>query len=1087
MMKKLYYLIALLFISFVGMESAAQTTIFDVSGSSGLPVTWSATNNTGTDIDRGSYLLVDAASPEPDFITTASYDLSAFLTAKVFVDVATFGGGSTNPLTIQVSNNGVAFSTIGTSATPTSSSYVRDNEIVLSSISARTIIRFVGGASGRGVRIQNLKLIADGTAGGNLAPSITNISNTPTAPESTDAVTISADVTDSDGVNNVELQYGFAAGVYDQTSIAMTNNIGDTYTAAIAEQPNGTTVFYQIVATDSNASPATATSAEQSYMVMDPVPAPSLIITEVADPGDNANARFVEVYNNGAATIDFSVTPVYLGRYANSNTTSENEQLAGTLAPGSYLVIAGSGVNFTSAYGFSPDAISGAVSGNGDDTYALFAGSSGSASTLFDVYGEIGTDGSGELWEYENGRAVRNSVADMPSTVWQDASWTITSANVTDMTPGEGESIQYTYDGTAWTPNAPSDVAGKSTSSDDIDVLSGSVALIGDVDIRNITVQDGTTLDLGANAINLKGNFNVLGLGTIAGEEAFLNFGGVNAQEINASKITFKNLILNNANGLTLNGVVSLVGALQLTNGLLTSNDNLIMKSSAGKSAILLGVTSGSITGNVTVEQFYPAQRAFRFVSSPVTMVGTIFSNWQQSGLNVGGSGYEAGLGTAITGGDLSDGFDQSTSNNPSAFYYDNIASVWTAIPNTNDAITGSLAAGDAIRLYIRGDRGVSLTTSGQTPIDTKLTTYGTLATGDVEVTNINADDSNFSLIGNPYQAQVDFDALLSDPSATNDINTNTFFVWDPTISPEGAYVAYNLSTGSNVSGSEVNQFIQPNQAIFVSTSDDAIGGIIPRITFKESFKSSSSSTTGVYSDNGIQDLIRVSIIAGSDLASGRGRDGVVVRFTAAGNNSIDQYDFRKMFNPNENLSIFQNSSDHLTISEMQIPINGQEIAFNLSGLLEDDYTFQIDNTYTGSQNVYFYDAFLNINTLLSNGVNTISKAFDRSEAGSMDASRFKLVFSDQTLGFNEVSNSTFSVYPNPLGDEEVLMVNNLIPNEVLTVNVYNSTGQLVKTYKNRTQNREHGLNVFVGLKKGVYLVTLNQGYNTTTIKLLKK
>ncbi|MEP0480907.1 MAG: hypothetical protein ABJD23_11845, partial [Nonlabens sp.] len=109
-------------------------------------------------------------------------------------------------------------------------------------------------------------------ASANLAPSIANISNSPAAPTSTDVVTINVDVTDADGLSSVELQYGFASGVYDQTPVAMVLSSGDTYQASIAAQADGTTVYYQIVAIDANASPETTTSSEQNYIVLNPQP-----------------------------------------------------------------------------------------------------------------------------------------------------------------------------------------------------------------------------------------------------------------------------------------------------------------------------------------------------------------------------------------------------------------------------------------------------------------------------------------------------------------------------------------------------------------------------------------------------------------------------------------------------------------------------------------------------------------------------------------------------------------------------------------------------------------------------------------------
>src|SRR5699024_5845529 len=109
--------------------------------------------------------------------------------------------------------------------------------------------------------------------GGNPAPIITNIILTPTTVTSSDAVSISAEITDSDGVASVSLNWGTNSGNLTKT-IAMSPGTGDTYTTVshIPSQPDGTTVYYEISATDAHASPATNTTGELSYTVQDPLP-----------------------------------------------------------------------------------------------------------------------------------------------------------------------------------------------------------------------------------------------------------------------------------------------------------------------------------------------------------------------------------------------------------------------------------------------------------------------------------------------------------------------------------------------------------------------------------------------------------------------------------------------------------------------------------------------------------------------------------------------------------------------------------------------------------------------------------------------
>ncbi|ALO15848.1 hypothetical protein L21SP5_02215 [Salinivirga cyanobacteriivorans] len=105
------------------------------------------------------------------------------------------------------------------------------------------------------------------------APVVQNIVATPDAPTSSDAVSISADVTDADGtIASVELNWGTTSGTLDQ-NITMSNATDDTYVtdSDIPAQADGTTVYYEIVAEDNDAN--VTTTSEMMYEVFDPTSA----------------------------------------------------------------------------------------------------------------------------------------------------------------------------------------------------------------------------------------------------------------------------------------------------------------------------------------------------------------------------------------------------------------------------------------------------------------------------------------------------------------------------------------------------------------------------------------------------------------------------------------------------------------------------------------------------------------------------------------------------------------------------------------------------------------------------------------------
>ena len=108
-------------------------------------------------------------------------------------------------------------------------------------------------------------------------PVVENIVATPDAPTSSDAVSISADITDADGtIDSVALLWGTVSGTLEDT-INMSASSGDTYVTDtdIPAQADGTTVYYQIVAVDNDMNETV--SSEMMYEVVD------ITVVQVAD------------------------------------------------------------------------------------------------------------------------------------------------------------------------------------------------------------------------------------------------------------------------------------------------------------------------------------------------------------------------------------------------------------------------------------------------------------------------------------------------------------------------------------------------------------------------------------------------------------------------------------------------------------------------------------------------------------------------------------------------------------------------------------------------------------------------------------
>ena len=161
----------------------------------------------------------------------------------------------------------------------------------------------------------------------------------------------------------------------------------------------------------------------------------SLLISEVADPDNVSLAKYVELYNSGSVSIDFSNETWYLARQANGSTWI-NTQLIGSVGAGETYIVSYNSTVFLSSYGFAADKNSSVASGNGDDAYFLYYGGNNAIGTLIDAYGVMDVDGSGEDWEYTDTKAVRIFNVTVPDSTWNANEWFISNtADDTNMTP----------------------------------------------------------------------------------------------------------------------------------------------------------------------------------------------------------------------------------------------------------------------------------------------------------------------------------------------------------------------------------------------------------------------------------------------------------------------------------------------------------------------------------------------------------------------------------------------------------------------------------------------------------------------------
>ena len=154
-----------------------------------------------------------------------------------------------------------------------------------------------------------------------------------------------------------------------------------------------------------------------------------VFMTELADPNNNANVRYIELYNAGATAVDFTENSGWrLDKYTNASATvSQTLSLTGTIPAGGFYIIA-TGTDdgdFMTVYGVSADQFDGennnVAGSNGDDNIELYDGNG----TLIDQFGVPGEDGTNTNHEFEDGRAERIASVTTGNPTWDVAEWDI--------------------------------------------------------------------------------------------------------------------------------------------------------------------------------------------------------------------------------------------------------------------------------------------------------------------------------------------------------------------------------------------------------------------------------------------------------------------------------------------------------------------------------------------------------------------------------------------------------------------------------------------------------------------------------------
>ena len=153
-----------------------------------------------------------------------------------------------------------------------------------------------------------------------------------------------------------------------------------------------------------------------------------VFITELADPNNEAGARYIELYNAGSSSVD--LTGWVIQRYSNGNatpTSGSKDNLTGSIAAKGFYIIANNPTIYKTTFKKTADfdgQDTGASGSNGDDQVELL----NVAGTSVDIFGVPGEDGSNTCHEFEDGRAERKSTVTTGNNgTWNEANWNVWS------------------------------------------------------------------------------------------------------------------------------------------------------------------------------------------------------------------------------------------------------------------------------------------------------------------------------------------------------------------------------------------------------------------------------------------------------------------------------------------------------------------------------------------------------------------------------------------------------------------------------------------------------------------------------------
>lgn len=165
---------------------------------------------------------------------------------------------------------------------------------------------------------------------------IEKIEFTPSKVTPDNDVTVTATITDLQGVTAAKIQYKVNGGA--QSDVNMTKGSGDTFTGVIPKQADKAVVVFTVSA--DNKAGVTAISNEQTYTVgAEPIDYTKLVLNEI-----DGNSKAIELYNTGTVALSLKGVSLIKNNDGSKSWWTGTDE-SGKIPAGGYVVIIQSNPN----------------------------------------------------------------------------------------------------------------------------------------------------------------------------------------------------------------------------------------------------------------------------------------------------------------------------------------------------------------------------------------------------------------------------------------------------------------------------------------------------------------------------------------------------------------------------------------------------------------------------------------------------------------------------------------------------------------------------------------------------------------------